>query len=270
MTPPADDLFASWLPSITTAIDDLARHHPRALKRACRRGVAVAAAAVAALARPGAMLDGCPGLTADAATCLAGRVTDITGVAIVAGELDGCCFLLARAVLGVPPRAPATGGAAGALAGCAPWPILFPEDGPPCWGGVDDAAALAAALAPVVAAVAAAPPGAAVDLASFGVAPPPLNAYLLGYPVAYSVTDQEGATRASRALSEHGVDLTTLCVDVGGDAIPVAAFSVPAALASLPPALGADWWDAWLQSVRRGSGVGVSATRRGEGGTFTL
>ena len=262
--------MSSWLPALTIAIDDLARHHPRALKRACRRGVAVAAAAVAVGARPGAMLDGCPGLTAAAAACLAARVTDVTGVSIVAGELDGCCFLLARETLGAPPRAPATGGAAGALAGCAPWPILFPEDGPPCWGGADDAAALAAALAPVAAAVAAAPPGTAVDLASCGVAHPPLNAWLLGYPVAYSVTTQTGATRAARALSEHGVDLTTLCVDVGGDTTPVAAFSVPAALANLPPPLGCDWWDAWLQSVRHVSGVGVSGTRRAERGAFTL
>lgn len=154
--------------------------------------------------------------------------------AIVAAHLDGCCYLLNSRLLGrappLPPPATPTAKAkspaataAGAFSGTAPWPLVF-RGRPlaPRWGSSEvEGRDLAASLAPLAAAVRAAAVEAAaaaskgadatsssspspvfVDLDKMTSLPtaPALNAFMLGYPVAYSVGDREEAALASRAL----------------------------------------------------------------------
>ena len=151
------------------------------------------------------------------------------GAAVVAAHLDGCCYLLNSRLLGAEPPSPPPplgaktlplSSAAGAFSGTAPWPIVFRgQPLAPAWGQSDvegrELAASLAALAPTVrsAAVEAGRKRAAsssssspcvfvVDLGSMPSLPtaPALNAFLLGYPVAYCVGSREEAALASKAL----------------------------------------------------------------------
>lgn len=199
---------------------------------------------------------------------------------VVAARLDGCCYLLNSRLLGrappspppPPPPAPSTkaGGAsaAGAFSGTAPWPIVFRGSPPaPRWGASgSDGEQLAASLAPLAAAVEAAAAEATaaasesksdasspssssshpvfVDLDKMPSLPtaPALNAYLLGYPVAYSVGDREEAALASRALragaggsGKNGASPTTLAlVTLTARALPLPSSSSSSSSASNP------------------------------------
>ena len=159
--------------------------------------------------------------------------------AIVAAHLDGCCYLLSSRLLGgAPPRPPpkmakASATSAGAFSGAAPWPLVFRgEPLAPRWSRSEvEGKELAASLEPLAAAVKAAAVEAAaastksksaasissssssssssavfVDLDKMTLLPtaPALNAFILGYPVAYSVGDREEAALASRALRSGG------------------------------------------------------------------
>lgn len=225
---------------IVAAVDEAAAAHPRPLRRS-RRAVAASAAAVAAGLRPGAMLDSSPGLAPAAAAALAAAINAalVGAPRLAAAHLDGCCYLLSLRPLSL-----------------APWPIFF-DGAAPRWGSADDASSLAAAAVPVAGAASAHTP---LDLAALpGLPPPPpLNALLLGYPVAYHVSTPAAAATAAGGLSEGGVALTALasaCAPLAaalGDApdtvYDLAAFSVPAVLEGLEPdGLGSDWRGVWAR-----------------------
>jgi hypothetical protein len=186
-----------------------------------------AAASLAAAASEGLCAAGAP---ADDAVAPAPPVA-AAAAAIVAAHLDGCCYLLNSRLLGrapplpppATPKANAPAATAGAFSGAAPWPLLF-RGAPlaPRWGESDiEGRELAASLAPLAAAVRAAAveaasrksaaatspsPSAVVDLDTMTSLPtaPALNAFMLGYPVAYSVGDREEAALASKALRSGG------------------------------------------------------------------
>ena len=177
-----------------------------------------------------------------ASAASAAAAADAAGAAIVAAHLDGCCYLLSSRLLGrAPPRPPpatptkasaaAAAASAGAFSEAAPWPLVFRGDPlAPLWGRSEvEGREFAASLAPLAAAVKAAAVEAAasksksvatsssssssslsspvfVDLDKMTSLPtaPALNAFLLGYPVAYSVGDREEAALASRALRSGG------------------------------------------------------------------
>jgi hypothetical protein len=162
---------------------------------------------------------------------------------VIAAHLDGCCYLLNSRLLGREPAAPppplaskfepnssSFPSSSGAFSATAPLQIVFRGD-PLCarWGESEsEGRELAEALAPLAAAVKAVAARKSkresslssssfvfLDLDQMTSLPtaPALNAFLLGYPVAYSVGDREEAALASRALrSGGGSETSTLAL----------------------------------------------------------
>ena len=285
---PLDSLLDALLDAVAAA----AAASPASLRR-CLSRLAVDAAAVVTGARPAAMLDYAPALSPSAAAALAAGLEAAGGARVQAAVLDGCCYLVGPGLCGmrgvggvggvggVPaapdaPAPPATSVAPPAM----PWPLTLAPGVPPVWAPPSRRHDLAVALRTVSIALQAGNGGSAVDLgpaaaacaASAALAPPAINAWLLGYPVAYDVAPDPAAACAAAATLGGGAGAaTTFSLTVaapvldaalarrgwpppasslggGGDGVELCSFSLPAGLDDRAGP-GEGWATAWVDGV---------------------